>query len=170
MYEALFGAVPFTAGTVSLAFILTPARRSESQDVRQNSRHPNPSLDWKTHLSFPKDVVSPLAVDFIKALLCEPEDRLGFLPGEDLAADGIQQLQQHAWFAGLDWDTLHLQTPPYRPNLLSDDDTRHFDKDIPNEVGVESLADVSPSPPRLVRCACATRCSRTSTTGRRSWP
>jgi len=29
---------------------------------------------------------------------------------------------------------LHKMTPPYHPNLQADDDTRHFDDDIPNEV------------------------------------
>lgn len=29
---------------------------------------------------------------------------------------------------------LHKQIPPYRPELASDDDTRYFDQDIPDEV------------------------------------
>ena len=31
---------------------------------------------------------------------------------------------------------LHNATPPYQPDLLADDDTRHFDDDIPNEVRI----------------------------------
>jgi hypothetical protein len=34
---------------------------------------------------------------------------------------------------------LHRQTPPYRPELASDDDTRYFDQDIPDEVSPSTI-------------------------------
>lgn len=70
----------------------------------------------------------------MQGLLCDPEERLGYVASDSLA-DGIEQLKRHPWFTGIVWDTLHLQAAPYQPNLSSDDDTRHFDDDIPNEVG-----------------------------------
>lgn len=45
---------------------------------------------------------------------------------------------------------MHKRTPPYHPDLLADDDTRHFDNDIPNEVGVVSVPKtqlIDPSQP-----------------------
>lgn len=99
----------------------------------------NPSTDWKKHLEFPSQGASDLARDFLRRLLCEPEDRLGYIRcGSDesgLGTDGVDQLMAHPWFEGMQWDTIHLETPPYRPHLLAEDDTRHFDDDIPDAVG-----------------------------------
>lgn len=77
-------------------------------------------------------MASNTAIDFIKRLLCDDEDRLGYTYD---SGDGIDQLMRHPWFDGLDWNTLHLQAAPFRPSLMSEDDTRHFDDNIPNEVG-----------------------------------
>lgn len=66
-----------------------------------------------------------------------------------LGSDGAEQIKSHPWFRGIDWDSafrdfrqvpgtdtldLHKTEPPYHPDLQSDDDTRHFDEDIPSEV------------------------------------
>lgn len=56
-------------------------------------------------------------------------------PATLLAPDGAEQLMSHPWFFGIDWTSLHTKTPPYQPNLATPDDTRHFDEDIPDEVG-----------------------------------
>lgn len=45
-------------------------------------------------------------------------------------------MQAHPWFKGIDWDNIHRYPAPYRPELASPDDTRHFDSDIPPEVTV----------------------------------
>lgn len=37
------------------------------------------------------------------------------------------------WFKGLDFQTLHLQTPPFIPELRSPGDTRYFEDDIKPE-------------------------------------
>lgn len=93
----------------------------------------------------------------MKRLLCDPEDRLGYVPSAyrglgasastvnsesvvcslegPLGPDGVEQLMAHPWFHDIDWSTIQTQTPPFRPNLASKDDTSHFDEDIPNEVG-----------------------------------
>lgn len=107
-------------------------------------------LDWKQNLKFPRSPrASVLAMDFIKKLLCEPEDRLGYVPPSKrrgsfsavpaldeppLGHDGVEQLMNHPWFFGMDWKSLHEQIPPYQPNLQTPDDTQHFDDDIPDEV------------------------------------
>lgn len=122
VYEALYGTVPFVG--------------SSRQAARQKI------LDWKNSLVFAKTSrISPLAVDFMKRLLCEPEERLGYVPSRWRAApdegplgpDGVEQLMAHPWFDGVDWDNIHHVPPPYQPNLVAADDTRHFDEDIPDE-------------------------------------
>ena len=73
-----------------------------------------------------------------------------------LGSDGVEQIKAHPWFEGIDWDGeltctvsvrklrsagMHRTTPPYHPALMADDDTRHFDDDIPNEVSRFSVVD-----------------------------
>lgn len=129
MYEALYGSVPFMGNS----------REAARQKI----------LDWKQNLKFPRSPrASVLAMDFIKKLLCEPEDRLGYVPqpkrrgsfsavpaldDPPLGSGGVQQLMDHPWFFGIDWKKLHEQLPPYQPNLQAEDDTQHFDDDIPDE-------------------------------------
>jgi hypothetical protein len=45
-------------------------------------------------------------------------------------------MQAHPWFKGIDWDNIHRYPAPYRPELTSPEDTRHFDSDIPPEVTI----------------------------------
>ena len=110
------------------------------------------SLNWKENLKFPPSSrISAQCTDFMARLLCEPEDRIGSqgptnpsilsthsirmgsTRGSVLGSDGAAQLKAHPWFASINWDSLHEQEPPYAPDLYTDDDTRHFDENIPNE-------------------------------------
>ncbi|WWC92044.1 uncharacterized protein L201_006998 [Kwoniella dendrophila CBS 6074] len=141
MYESLYGYPPFVSSS----------RHVTRQKI----------LNWKTTLKFPpKPRLSPECLDLMTALLCEPEDRLGTTPnerssilsantkasnnsstlngrqinlGKGLGNDGAELIKKHKWFEGIDWDNLHKQTPPYHPDLYAEDDTRHFDDDIPDE-------------------------------------
>ncbi|RXK35938.1 AGC/NDR/NDR protein kinase [Tremella mesenterica] len=140
MYESLYGYPPFVS----------------------NSRHVTRQkiLNWRTTLKFPPHPrLSPDCLDLMTKLLCEPEDRLGSTPasailtthtsrtgmstmttvstlsrgGLGLGSDGADRIKGHAWFRGIDWDHIGEQTPPYQPDLAAEDDTRHFDEDIPDE-------------------------------------
>ncbi|WWC65471.1 uncharacterized protein I303_108089 [Kwoniella dejecticola CBS 10117] len=140
MYESLYGYPPFVSSS----------RHITRQKI----------LNWKTTLKFPpKPRLSPECLDLMTCLLCEPEDRLGTTPtekasiltistkgtldhtlngrhaglGKGLGNDGPDKIKAHRWFANIDWDNLHKQTPPYHPDLYAEDDTRHFDDDIPDE-------------------------------------
>jgi len=109
-------------------------------------------------MKFPsKPRVSHEGVDLIQQLLCEPEDRLGsqrtvsvsrpnsliianrrsgFYPnglGGGGSIDGAEHIKAHPWFRGIDWDNIHRQEPPFKPDLQSPTDTKHFDQDIPAE-------------------------------------
>lgn len=50
-----------------------------------------------------------------------------------MAEDGSEEIKRHAWFRGIEWSSLHLQTPPFQPKLAHETDTRYFDDDIPAE-------------------------------------
>ncbi|BGP40444.1 hypothetical protein JCM10449v2_004406 [Rhodotorula kratochvilovae] len=128
---------------------------------RQETR--NKILTWRKSLRFPaKPRVSREAVDFLSRLICEPEERLGsrasgagarrpnsvivqrrsgFLGAGGGAAgltgvanDGADELLSHPWLRGLDFATLHLQMPPFVPQLGGDPaSTKYFDDDIADE-------------------------------------
>ncbi|GAA5895237.1 hypothetical protein JCM8208_005944 [Rhodotorula glutinis] len=141
-FEMLFGYPPFVSKS------------------RQETR--NKILSWRKSLRFPgKPRVSREAIDFLSRLICEPEERLGsrtsgaggrrpnsvvvqqrsgFLAGAAAAGpvgpanDGVDELLNHTWLRGLDFSTLHLQTPPFVPQLNGDPaSTKYFDDDIADE-------------------------------------
>ncbi|KAG2345586.1 kinase-like protein [Suillus weaverae] len=122
-----------------------------------NSRHVTRQkiLNWKQSLKFPsRPRVSGEGVNLMQQLLCEPEDRLGsqapasvsrpdslavharrsgfILPGSMVGSvDGVDAIKAHPWFRGIDWENIHRYPAPYRPEMQSPEDTRHFDSDIP---------------------------------------
>lgn len=112
-------------------------------------------LNWRQSLRFPpKPRVSREAQDLILSLLCEKDARIGSrstgrpnsviqrqrsgflnvagatggLAG--VANDGADEIKNHPWFKGIEWSTLHLQAPPFVPQLKSETDTRYFEDDI----------------------------------------
>ena len=103
-------------------------------------------INWRQHLHFQsRPRVSREAQDLIRQLICEKEDRLGSknLLLSALKPNGLymanrkntglgdaSEIKSHPWFKGIDWDTLHKATPPFKPQLKSDIDTRYFDDDI----------------------------------------
>lgn len=138
MFECLFGYPPF----------ISHSRHITRQKV----------LNWKQALKFPtRPRISREAVDLMQRLICEAEDRLGAVGahatsrGAILAgagynrrsgffqqpalgvSDGANQIKAHPWFKGIDWAHIRYRTAPYKPNLSSPDDTRHFDPDIEPE-------------------------------------
>ncbi|GAA6028372.1 hypothetical protein JCM8097_006999 [Rhodosporidiobolus ruineniae] len=146
-FEMLFGYPPF----------VSKSRQETKQKI----------VSWRSNLRFPhRPRISREAQDFICSLICEPENRLGsrqraaaaagrpnsvivqkrsgFLSAtgsgsalSGVADDGADEIKRHPFFRGIDWSTLHLQTPPFQPQLKDPTDTRYFDD--------ESLPE---SPPR----------------------
>ncbi|GAA6050330.1 hypothetical protein JCM3770_002966 [Rhodotorula araucariae] len=83
--------------------------------------------------------------------------RSGFLGGgggpnaagsTSIANDGADELLSHPWLRGLDFATLHLQTPPFVPQLGSDPaSTKYFEEDIaPEPLAVPEIAPGVPAP------------------------
>jgi serine/threonine protein kinase len=117
-------------------------------------------LNWKQTFKFPpKPRISREAQDFISRLICEKDDRLGsttyssvsrpnsllqgnrqpsgFAPPSSLhndgLKDGVDDLMAHPWFRGIDWDRIHKQSAPFKPDLSHAADTKHFEDDIEAE-------------------------------------
>ncbi|PFH53787.1 hypothetical protein AMATHDRAFT_187183 [Amanita thiersii Skay4041] len=138
-----------------------------------NSRHVTRQkiLNWKQSLRFPsRPHVSHEGVNLMQQLLCEAEDRLGsqvpasisrpdslvvharrsgFIPyhGGSNSVDGAEYIKAHPWFKGIDWTNIRRYPAPYKPELRSSEDTRHFDSDIP----AEPLAPANGVPPDATR-------------------
>ncbi|XP_063703591.1 RAC serine/threonine-protein kinase-like [Culicoides brevitarsis] len=107
MYEMLCGRLPFynTDHEVLFKLILV-------EDVK-----------------FPRNI-SPEARSLLGGLLVKkPEERLGGGP------DDYREIQSHAFFASINWHDLVLKkiTPPFRPQVTSDTDTRYFDTEFTGE-------------------------------------
>ena len=109
MYEMLYGYLPF---------------RGQSQQetyFRINA--------WKRALVFPQTdpPVSPAAIDLMKHLLCEPEDRYDF-----------EEIKSHPFFEGFDFEDPTENMPPLVPIIRSPTDTSNFDEFDPSESSLAS--------------------------------
>ena len=74
-------------------------------------------IHWKRALRFPSNIqVSTTAIDLIKNLLCEPEDRFKF-----------EQIIAHPFFRGFNFNNVLANIPPLVPIIKFPTDTSHFD-------------------------------------------
>lgn len=67
----------------------------------------------------PESEVSEEARSLISAVICDRSERLG--------SRGSGDFTKHPFFTGLDWSSLHLLPPPYRPGVSDATDTSNFD-------------------------------------------
>jgi serine/threonine protein kinase len=110
LYEMLFGFPPFTG------------RSQQEVSLRiLNHRH---------SLLFPRTGTSGAAIDLIRKLLCEPEQRLTFA-----------EIATHPFFSGFDFQHAGLNVPPLVPVLAHPADTRHFDQIPENEENDDDALD-----------------------------
>lgn len=78
-------------------------------------------LHWKKTLVIPPEAnLSPAATDLIKKMICDADKRLG--------RTGVQELKDHPFFDGVDWDGLRDQQAPYTPVVSSPTSPENFDK------------------------------------------
>jgi len=85
-------------------------------------------MNWRENLFFPDDVhLSREAEHLIRSLICEAENRL-----EE------QEIRDHDFFQGIDWNTLRSSKAPFVPILKSITDTSYFPTedfmDVPEQV------------------------------------
>ncbi|KPI85379.1 putative protein kinase [Leptomonas seymouri] len=96
MYEMLYGIPPFY------------------------SQNPNSTChkikNWREYLNFPHNEKIPAdAVDFMKRLICEPEERMEY-----------DVIRQHEFLSTMDMENLRSLKAPYIPDLSNRLDTRYF--------------------------------------------
>jgi len=88
-------------------------------------------------LRFP-DFVSSDAQDLIEGLLIrDPAKRLG---------SDFEVIKNHSFFKSIDWDKLYRKeiVPPFKPPVLSKDDTTQIDPMFLSEKAVDSLVETAP--------------------------
>ena len=72
-------------------------------------------------IGYGDDQISPDAADFIDRLLNQlPEKRLG--------SKGIEEIKNHAFLQGMNWNALRQQEPPFIPKPMNIDDISYFDE------------------------------------------
>lgn len=117
MYESLVGYPPFYA-----------------EDPMSTCRK---IVNWKRTLVFPPEAqLSEEAKDLILKLITAAPTRLTF-----------PELQQHAFFKGVDWNKIRSTKAPIIPQLSGPTDTSHFDTFADEE---EEFVDELPSVPTAV--------------------
>jgi len=98
-------------------------------------------MNWKDTLRFPDDChISSSARDLIERLICHHSQRLG--------VHGVEEIEAHPFFAGIDWKNLRSQKAPFIPELSSPTDTRYFEEyeeiEDPHSIASDVDADVGP--------------------------
>lgn len=90
-------------------------------------------MQWQQFLVFPDDVhLSNEAEDLIRRLLTSTERRLN-----------IEQIKNHPFFYGVDWDAIRQMDSPFVPRLRSMTDTSYFPTDEIEQTPEELPADSS---------------------------
>ncbi|KAF9919614.1 hypothetical protein FBU30_010758 [Linnemannia zychae] len=123
-YEFLYGCPPFHGETPEQVF-----ENILSRDI-----------DWMES----EIEISPEARDFMERLLCpDPEKRLGFT--------GADEVKNHLFFKGINWDTLLSERPAFVPAPANIEDTEYFDvrgakmgsfgEDIPELKDMQAVAN-----------------------------
>jgi serine/threonine kinase 38 len=83
-------------------------------------------LHWKKTLNIPREAgLSREVTDLIKKLICDPNERLG--------SRGAQEIKNHPFFKGINWEKIRETRAPWMPKLQNEFDTSNFDKFEENE-------------------------------------
>ena len=77
-------------------------------------------MQYEKYFEIPPDYeISNEARDLLVWLISRPESRLG--------KNGAQEIKNHPFFRGVDWEGIRRQTAPEIPFIESEIDTRNFD-------------------------------------------
>ena len=83
--------------------------------------------NWQHVVDYSKAPLSPEAQDLLQHLICASQDRYTY-----------DQIIQHPFFTGFDFDYWRSNIPPMVPCLVSPRDTSHFDKTTPDTTSTMS--------------------------------
>ncbi|KAA8909007.1 hypothetical protein FN846DRAFT_776830 [Sphaerosporella brunnea] len=103
LFEFLYGYPPFHADTPEQVFENILARK----------------IDWPD-LDDDEDEASPDAKDIMNQLMCSDQT-------QRLGANGAEEVKNHPFFAGINWDTLLEEEPQFVPTPQNPEDTEYFD-------------------------------------------
>ncbi|CAK7245001.1 MAG: Serine/threonine-protein kinase [Sporothrix thermara] len=79
-------------------------------------------VTWRQSLYFPDDItLGTEAENLIRSLICNTENRLG--------RGGAHEIKAHAFFRGVEFDSLRRIRAPFEPRLTSNIDTTYFPTD-----------------------------------------
>ncbi|KAK8846140.1 Microtubule-associated serine/threonine-protein kinase 2 [Tritrichomonas musculus] len=99
LYEFLVGIPPFHGQTPSETFQKVVKGHYDSESLEDNSEE---------------------VQDLISRLLCpDPKRRIG--------ANSIDEIKNHPWFAGVDWNKIEMLPKPFVPQLCGKEDTSYFE-------------------------------------------
>lgn len=117
IYEMAYGFTPFTSDSKAFTAIQI--------------------VNWKKSLRFPTNTRHPVTlISLLSGLLCDVENRFGF-----------EELINHPFFQGFDFEHPFNNKPPMHPNLSDPLDTSFFSNfdNIPREElrGAESITDLA---------------------------
>ncbi|PHH87860.1 hypothetical protein CDD83_8313 [Cordyceps sp. RAO-2017] len=109
MFEFLYGIPPFHADEAEQVFENILARK----------------IQWPDESAC--EPISDEAKDLINKLLCmDPKQRLGANREEKFASGG-EEIRNHPWFHGINWDTLLEDEAQFVPHPENPEDTEYFD-------------------------------------------
>jgi len=87
-------------------------------------------IAWQDYLEFPVETpITPQACDLIRRLLCDTRDRLG--------QESTDDIKQHSFFNGVDWQTIRDRPAAIRIDVRGLTDTTNFDEFPPVDVGID---------------------------------
>lgn len=109
LFEFLFGIPPFHASEAEQVFENILARRIE---------WPDESL---------LEAVSEDAKDLINKLLCMDQTKRLGANADDKFASGGEEIRNHPWFEGINWDSLLEDEAQFVPQPENPEDTEYFD-------------------------------------------
>jgi serine/threonine kinase 38 len=83
-------------------------------------------LNWKKYLKIPSKIkISEEAKDLIFKMINSSNNRLG--------KNGAEEIKNHPFFNGVDWDNIRNSKPPFIPFLKNEYDTSYFENFEANE-------------------------------------
>jgi protein-serine/threonine kinase len=77
--------------------------------------------------------------------------------GRYVYPNDAEDIKSHRWFKDIQWERLHLMTPPFVPAIKSMDDTQYFDEEDPIS-DFSSSHEYQPEPPTDMDLDGALRC------------
>uniref|UniRef100_J3N3D9 non-specific serine/threonine protein kinase n=1 Tax=Oryza brachyantha TaxID=4533 RepID=J3N3D9_ORYBR len=94
-------------------------------------------VNWRTHLKFPEEArLTAEAKDVISKLLCNVDQRLG--------TKGAEEIKEHSWFGGVEWDKLYELEAAYTPQVTDELDTQNFEKFEESSDSIQCSAKAGP--------------------------